>query len=995
MKLSQHILDKNLMILASAGSGKTYQLGNRILGMIGVKEVDPERMVALTFTRKAAGEFADSILIKLAQGALDDEVALQLYDDVQGEFSVLEVLEKVVEVLPRFQLGTIDSFFSRIVRNFQYELGLSQGGFELIEGAQQELAMSELFQKVLGEMLSADEGDDFVQAFRRATMGKEELRVLWDLKKFVKHWHGFWKSGVTAEVFGNEVFFGDLPAPSRWEEEKGVRIQELREAFSSFDQWPRKGADEAVEKMLDTMERHTVGSGVLTEAKGLFQRAVESIQAGGPMVLKFYKEFEVGEEIGAMLEAAIRLVASCELASAVERTKGIAHLIARVDQQCEETLRSRGLLSFDDIKILLSRWKTDEEARLQRELIDYRLDGRYDHWFLDEFQDTSPAEWDGLSPLIVEAASEGGGSLFIVGDKKQAIYGWRGGDVRLFDEVQHFYQGGLTVAPMDQSFRSCPAVLELVNSVCGDLKMIETLFGKETATRWDWKDHDAARADVSGEARVEIAAKDEILDRLVARLREVGVGERELQCGVLVRTGKQVVEISEHLRSEGFSVIEEGRRKPMEDCAIGVVLSALIRWLADPADVFSRQIITMSPLELVLQHRFADERQSPWEELLAEASEEGFAMMVERLIAPLWKTLSPFDQRRVGDILQALEDFDATGAGTPRAARDILANFEIAQAPGEAAVQVMTIHKSKGLGFDVVMLPYVTDDQVPSRTNFDVAYDPGHWILQPPASWVRALFPDLIMVEERWVEEQRYEALCLLYVALTRAKRGLYLFLTKEPTSRKKEQQLEWSSPANLVRLTAGESSQERNEWWKDVPVQENKTEQIIPPLGEAVLVRERMIPSAHHGAGPFRAGGHGVQIGKEVHQLFQSLAWLSPGEKVKTPKNLAGMLVDHTLQNAEVRQIFEKRNGELFREQSLEVLLDGKWMSGVIDRMHVSPERIEIFDFKTDMTESSVELREKYREQMKAYEKAVGQIYPQEVVSYLISTHLKTLIKI
>ena len=62
-----NILAKNLLILASAGSGKTYQLGNRVIGLIGRDDVDPERMVALTFTRKAAGEFADSVLTKLAQ----------------------------------------------------------------------------------------------------------------------------------------------------------------------------------------------------------------------------------------------------------------------------------------------------------------------------------------------------------------------------------------------------------------------------------------------------------------------------------------------------------------------------------------------------------------------------------------------------------------------------------------------------------------------------------------------------------------------------------------------------------------------------------------------------------------------------------------------------------------------------------------------------------------------------------------------------------------
>jgi len=810
MKLSDKILDKNLMILASAGSGKTYQLGNRILGMIGVKEVDPETMVALTFTRKAAGEFADSVLNKLAEATTDEIAARQLFADVEGEFPVMEVLERVVKVLPRFQLGTIDSFFSSIVRGFQYELGLTAGSFELIEGSQQQLAMGELLRDVLGHLLEGDEGDDFVQAFRRATMGKEELRVTSDLESFVQKWHGLWKGGATMAHFSNETAFGDLPEPSLWEQEKLGRVQELRHAFEDFDDWPRKGADGQMAKLLDLIESHTIGSGVISGGGTLFQSAVDSVRKGGPVVLKYFKEFAVGEEIGGKLTDLIHLVAGCELAAAVERTGAIGHLVKRIDEECARTLRERGRLGFDDVKVLLASWKTNEDARLQREMVDFRLDGRYHHWFLDEFQDTSPTEWDGLSPLITEAASEGEGSLFIVGDKKQAIYGWRGGDVRLFDQVQDHYRGGLTIAPMDQSYRSCPAVLQLVNEVCGNKETIAGLFGEETAARWDWKDHEAAKSDLTGEARVEISSKEEIPDLLVERLRELGIGERKLQCGVLVRTGQQVADIADHLRREGFFVIEEGRRKPMEDCAVGVALMGLISWLADPANSFARQTVRMSPLEKVLTHRFSDEENSPWETLLQEAQEDGFAMMVERLIAPLWSTFSDFDQRRAGDILRALADHDATGAATPRAARDFLAGLEIAQAPGEAAVQVMTIHKSKGLGFDVVMLPYLSDDQVPAKGNYEVAREPGQWVLQPPASWVRSLYPALEKAEARWANEQRYEALCLLYVALTRAKRGLYLFLVTEPKSRGKSKE-SWTSPANLVRLTVGESSEERS----------------------------------------------------------------------------------------------------------------------------------------------------------------------------------------
>ena len=130
-----------------------------------------------------------------------------------------------------------------------------------------------------------------------------------------------------------------------------------------------------------------------------------------------------------------------------------------------------------------ARWIASEDARLRREAVDFRLDARYEHWLLDEFQDTSRAEWIGIVPLLDEAVSGEDSSLFIVGDKKQGIYGWRGNKVKLFDEAEQRYAGGLELESMPVSWRSCPEVLALVNRVCGDLATMEALFGESTWPR--------------------------------------------------------------------------------------------------------------------------------------------------------------------------------------------------------------------------------------------------------------------------------------------------------------------------------------------------------------------------------------------------------------------------------------------------------------------------------------------------------------------------------
>ena len=1018
MGLKAHILDKNLMVLASAGSGKTYQLGGRIIGMIGVHGVDPERMVALTFTRKAAGEFIDSVLIKLAKGTLDEKEAQKIFADVNSSFEVEPVLEKVVKVLPRFQLGTIDSFFSRIVRGFQHELGISGGSFELIEGARLKLAMGALLQGILGEILDEDEGQGFVHAFRRATVGKEQFSVLKNLEGFIEDWHGFWKAGTVLENFGGKGSFSNLPQIIEWESHKHRLIGDLRAALDASmgsDDWTQKNQESSFKKMLDAIEGHTIGSGSLnslTYRPTLFTQSLEHVRQGASTIrLKYQgKEFGLKEDVSSLLDRTIRLVSSCELAAAVQRTEGIGKLIKRMDEEYQDSLRSCGLLSFDDVKNLLGEWKLSEAGRLRREAVDFRLDGRFDHWFLDEFQDTSQAEWDGLKPLLEEAVSSEEGSLFVVGDKKQAIYGFKGGDISLFDTVRDHFKRGMTVETMEESWRSCPAVLDLVNGVCGDKDLIESLFGEAVASRWEWKEHVSAYPDQDGEARVETAAKEDINGLLVKRLREVGIGDKKLSCGVLLRNGDQVREVVDYLKVEGFNVIEEGRRKPMTDSPVGVAIHGLIRWLADPVDRYAEELVLMSPLNGVLDERFGKAAYSRWEGLLELAHSGGYATMVEELVAPLWDSLSEFSRHRVGDIVQALEECDASNTGTARGARDWLAELEIGQAPGEAAIQVMTIHKAKGLGFDVVMVPHLSDNKIPNLQHYNVAQGKAGWLMDPPPKWVREMTPELEEAELAWKEDERYEALCLLYVALTRAKRGLYVFVPRESASasKKKEPQV---SLANLVRMSVLDDDggfQSGKSGWTEA-IDKKETEQDLKGsgvLGEAVALRSRMTPSSGKMKDSVsRGGGTGMKVGSEVHELFETIAWLDKGEIPSMPRSRAGMIVEETLADAEIHDLFEKGSPEveLYREQSVEVIQEGKWLSGIVDRMHVlrgddgNPRKITIIDYKTDSI-APEEITAKYTGQMNCYRKALVDIFGIEaakVETLIVSTANKALIEL
>lgn len=986
----KEILAKNLLILASAGSGKTYQLGNRVIGKIGKEGVEPERIVALTFTRKAAGEFADSVLTKLAKGSLDPKEAKSVCDGIRATIDLPAVLEKVIRALPQIQFTTLDGFFSRIVRGFQYELGLTGGAFDLLEGERLKTAQAEILQGVLRDGLR--ERQEFFHAFRKASLGQGQQGVQRSLEEFIETWHQIWKSGAGKKVFGNAGVFSDLPQAEDWFGQKDELITALRDD-SQGKTW---------KAMLDTFRDHVVGKSLAMNAFG--KRLLEVLDEPGPVEVKDgRKMLTISLEQWKIWQKLFRLAIDCELASAVSKTQAIGELMEQVDHEHGEQLRKRGLLSFDDVKILLGKWSQSEGARLRRELIDYRLDGRYDHWLLDEFQDTSRAEWRGLEPLIDEAVADPEGSFFVVGDRKQGIYAWRGGDVSLFDDVLRRYQDGLEIEPMDVSWRSCSAVLALVNAVCGNLGLIEDLFGKAVREEWKWKDHESAKPGVTGEAKVVEVSKDEEGEALVSELRRLGIGEKELSCGVLVRKGDQVKKYADLLRAEGFDVIEAGQREPGSDHAVGVVIKHLIEWLANPANDYSREVLAMSPVMVTLE-KYGEGWGRCWDGVLREIQGIGFARFVSSLVAPEWGRLELYGRRRAEDFIAALAEFDRTGEACPRAAANWIRGLQVNQAPGVAAIQVMTIHKSKGLGFDVVMLPELPDRlQVPNAGDFKVARGVD-WLLQVPGKWAYLAHPETKAAYERWAESQKYETLCLLYVALTRAKRGLYVFLPEEPAARRGKPAGErHATPANLVRQSTGlELIGSDPDWSASVPSSKKIEGGGILKLPEGKPRRSRTNPSSEKGAAA-KGGGTGRRLGVEVHRLFEKIGWLSPGEVPAQSFSAAGKIVEDSLKAEAIHKVFENDGAELYREQAFELIYQNKWMSGVVDRLHLYREagevsRIEVIDFKTDVVKSSTDLVVRYLEQMMSYQAAVAQIFEVSVSMVecrIVSTSLAEVIDV
>jgi ATP-dependent exoDNAse (exonuclease V) beta subunit len=276
------------------------------------------------------------------------------------------------------------------------------------------------------------------------------------------------------------------------------------------------------------------------------------------------------------------------------------------------------------------------------------------------------------------------------------------------------------------------------------------------------------------------------------------------------------------------------------------------------------------------------------------------------------------------------------------------------------------------------------------------------WVSNAPPSWVRKLIPELRQAEERWVNQQTYEAFCKFYVALTRAKRGLYVYIG--PPSKNSEP--DKPSLGNWLRSSLGMGREVgevfeigSGEWHTSVKERVAETPPPIPRMPSAIPKRARTTPSS--GKKVVITGSSNASArrkGITMHRAFEKIGWLDDAEVLEFSADISDAMAD-VLAAPEIRALLSRNDKSirLYREQRIEAVLNDKWMSGVIDRLHVHTDEtlVEIIDFKTDRVVNAAELKERYATQMESYRAAVSRIYPKaEIRCALVSTVLKQVVR-
>lgn len=820
--------DRHGVIEASAGAGKTYTIENLILRMI--KQGCPlQAILVVTFTEKAAGELLERIRSKI-------ESELESFEEDNA------ILSEALNQFDRAQIFTIHGFCQRILNEYAFENNL-QFEHELVDDA-------EIYEKVLKKIMREDWPERY---------GENLSDLLW--------FSGF---GDNPEKWMQTV----IRVAQDWKSELGERMIPHPDTDFSYEALGLKliGALEALDRIIGDIPsgefcEHPFYAGygelnfnkrsrscrqrdyldpvfqLLTDYKTLMASTPEDRKAWA--ILNRIRDFLVQidalkDSEGLCFQSLIpgkwnkggdnsmtvcpdlgRFVDGlCEL----RRIYGNAQLqlsvstIVQVKKDVMDYKSNRGLISFDDmLSLLYGALSPDADAEAAN--LRQTLQDRYRFGLVDEFQDTDMIQWHIFKTIFVNNSDITGNRLFIIGDPKQAIYGFRGADVHAYlkakTEMIADFNAELYYLPFN--WRSMPDLIDTYNPIFrnenwfsdhGDIayidigypadeirraQLFEDRSGRQAVTMVE-QEIAADKASIARKKMAEfIAAESEkllfdhpLIFKDKQRIRRLTAGD----ICILVRKAKESIIIEKALRDRNIPCTFY--KKPgLFDSEEAAQLSCLLNALANPSDntAFFKALLTRFfnipkeniahyenlPPEHPIKNLFLEWRElctkRKWGRLFA-AFYEQTGLIYREMTEPdaerrhtnyeqLTQHLEIIAYTRNFDIVELSDHFDKLRRKIIKPDEDSDIHRIETEKP---KVQIMTIHASKGLEFPVVFLAGGFTN-TPGRDGFYKLHDAEGNV-----------FYDLSLSEkDRFKHEQEEEEKRLYYVAITRAIYKLYL----------------------------------------------------------------------------------------------------------------------------------------------------------------------------------------------------------------------------
>ncbi len=770
------------ILKASAGSGKTYRLSKHYLELL-LKDREPFRhrhILAVTFTNKATAEMKDRILSDLAELAKTDPAARRRLTELLHDYGA-------------FSVSTIDRFFQRTLKAFSRELGQ-------FADYQIELDKDALILETMDRILdSLTEDDRELLSWIRAALEETLLqgdrfsldKGLKDVGKLLKndeHRDLVQRYGISdAEAFGKERL--------------GRIRRECRGVIRDF-----------------TQRAQALGFPV-EKGKVISPKNKTKLIKSTPGLPELFED------------ASYRPYCTAWILDKMLFQLGFAGEFYRA---FDELLREKNLMCLDESNTLLRDIIAGSDAPFVYE----KLGVRYEHFLLDEFQDTSHIQWDNFLPLLRESESHGGDNL-VVGDVKQSIYRFRDSDWRLLGEEVLRAFPDADVEPLKGNWRSTEEVVDFNHrffTFASQLLGLEEIYAEKKPEVMRKKETQRGSVQVSYRADQDAAVLES-----VRAARDAGARWDDI--AILVRNKQEGARLAACLIAADMPVISDDSLDLKASPAVRRLVS-LLKYYDNPDDTVGSFLARSMELEFPSQyHSLVDFCEQLVRSLQAwdPASFEGQILFVQAFMDELqdWTRANGNNLRY---FLKAWEERETAYIGSPDDA---------------SSVRVLTIHKSKGLQFPYVIFPYADKVGLYKAGTHWCRLDPEATTLKEAAGGIYPVpldslaeqsdFADAVRTERRM---QLVDNINLFYVAMTRAEKCLHVIAkpaTKTFQEAMKKKKAEPGHFAEVLYLFLNGADEFRSGAPYDFSRMERKEEagaEIFPAAFPSIPLGGRLAPS-------------------------------------------------------------------------------------------------------------------------------------------------------
>jgi len=1043
---------------SSAGSGKTFTLVKEYLALVLVKPSLFRHVLAITFTNKAANEMKQRILSSLKEMAeyekFENSNAVKFLmpviiketgltkEDVKNNCK--RVLELILHNYSDFGVSTIDSFVHKIIRSFAFDLHLPMN-FEV------ELNTDELLSKVIDLLLNQVGSNDILtKLLVEFVQSKADEDKNWNIE------NDLFTVSKSLLKEDSQVFVEKL---------KDLQLGDFIKINSDLNKYIRN-----FEKSLSKPGQEAIQ---IIDSRGI---PLESFFRGNSGITAYFKRF-AENDYKKILPNSYTLAtiendkwhatkASVQDKSDIDEIKSsLITLYNQINDLIKDQLENYKTYSeiiknlypvaiLSSIEKLMTEYKAENNIVLISEFnkrisevvlaepvpfIYERVGEKYQHFLVDEFQDTSILQWQNLLPLIDNSLADGNKNL-IVGDGKQAIYRWRNGEVEQFahlpkvfnrsdDAVSEQREDALirnyAEKQLNSNFRSKPEIVKFNNALFTFLK---SYLPEDLKQIYNGVEQKYLEGNEGGYVNIDFYNKDSsdynFADYNIHKVKEViseviDNGYLYEDIAILCRSNTHASQIAGSLLKEDIQVISSEslliNNSPEVRFLVAtfkVLLSEnnqlakteMVRWLLDSARISGNLDEKLNTLNISQSSSKKDEKKPGFWNLL---SEEGFNVnRVSLLSLPVYEICEEliriFNLNQKSDpYLQFFLDVIIEQSAKPEfdLAEMVLLwdqkkdKFSIVVPEGINAVKVMTIHKSKGLEFPIVIYPFAKESHKAHGEQLWVEFDDDSYSQLSTTLITTSKQIEETKFKETYDTEKSKSLLDLLnvmYVVLTRPTDQLYILAGELPKKRGESINVPVLLKEYLLNIGTWDESllqyefgiKTKNEKTAGAPSGNYSMDQFISNAWRDKIYLSLQAPEYWETDAPVAK----QDLGKLIHKIFSEIISVDDKDHVLEKYLLNGIIssdeknklekdIDILFADQRISRLF--RRGPVVKPESEILLPNGKTFRP--DRVNFDKDSTEVIDFKTGKESKS------HQKQIKTYIDILREMGYGNVKGYLL----------